>query len=34
MKYIKSIDEDNDVFVMYNNERVPIKQAQGGRKMS
>ena len=26
MKYIKSIDEDNDVFVMYNNERVPISR--------
>ena len=26
MKYIKCIDEDNDVFVMYNNERVPISR--------
>ena len=25
-EYIKSIDEDNDVFVMYNNERVPISR--------
>ena len=25
-KYFKSIDEDNDVFVMYNNERVPISR--------
>ena len=32
MKYIKCIDEDNDVFVMYNNERVPIRKR--GRKMS
>ena len=26
MKYIKCIDDDNDVFVMYNNERVPISR--------